>query len=182
MRGVHRRSSQNRESVSKLATATTVFLVATLPVAAGQTTFNPSIAMGSGYTNNVEYLGEPDDSTGDTVTTATFVLPVVHQQYRGALRLTYRTGWYLYGDESQNDSNQQSLTFGLNRTTRRRSTWTVASRYFKTEEQQASPILPTEITPAAASQVQEWLVRVPHPRRRGLLQHTASPSLFDLHE
>jgi hypothetical protein len=133
--------------LSRLVAAASVFLVAALPAGAQRTTFNPSISIGSSYTDNVGYLDEPGGNTEDTVTTARLVLPLVHQQDRGAMRLTYRTGWFLYGDESQNDSNEQSLTFGLNRKTRRRSTWTVTSRYLKTEEQQTSPILPTEITP-----------------------------------
>lgn len=131
----------------KLAAATAIFVLAAVPASAQRTTFNPSLALGSLYSDNVDYLDVPGDDSGDTVTRARLVLPLVRRQDQGAVQLSYEIGRNTYTKENQNDNTEQSATFRFDRTTRRRSTWTVTSRYLKTQEQRAFSTLPTEITP-----------------------------------
>ena len=134
--------------MSKLAAATTLFLVAALPAAdAQQTTFNPSVSFGFAYTDNVDYLDQAGATTGDTGATFGAVLPLVRKINQGSLRLTYDVGTIAYQDESQFDTTNHLASFDFYRESRREATWRVSTRYAKTDQQRTSPILPTEILP-----------------------------------
>jgi hypothetical protein len=124
-----------------------VVLVAFPPTRAQSTVFNPSVSVGAWRTNNVSYLGQPGVGTGDTVSSISLLLPLLLQQDRGAVRLDYRTGWFQYQEQRQFNSNEQDLLLGFDRTTRRRATWRIFCNYVRSDEQQASPLLPSQIPP-----------------------------------
>jgi hypothetical protein len=86
-----------------------IALVATA-VPAAQDTFNWSIELGGGYTDNVEYSA---DQVSDHYRAVRLTLPYVHRTESQRLSLSYRPGYVRYREAETLDHDEHRLTFDL---------------------------------------------------------------------
>jgi hypothetical protein len=126
------------------------------PAAAQRTRFNPSISVGAGRTDNVEYTAV--EETSDTVAHVTAALPVERAWRTGTFRFAYEPSFFKYDSTTSLDRFEHHATAGWNRSFGRRTRLDLSADFSRTQQQglrlpgpdQAPPDEPAPVVPPDA--------------------------------
>ncbi len=100
---------------------------------AQRTTFNPSINVGAGYTDNIAY--EDENERSDTSSRIELDLPVSRQWDSGSMEFYYRPSYTTQRDEDDFDRDEHRLGFNTTSVIDRRTNWGFSAAYSKTQVQ-----------------------------------------------
>ena len=104
-----------------------------IPSVAQRTTFDPQVALGIRYTDNVAFVGEEDAS--DSVLRFALTLPVVRQTKKSSFSFTYSPYIVRHQDFGELDHDGHRLSLGLAHQPSPRSSLEVNASYARTQEQ-----------------------------------------------
>ena len=131
----------------RLVAAVAFGAICVTPALAQKTTFNPSLSVGVGYTNNLNYAGEVTEDSGDVSAGLGVRLPLNRGLRNGSVNLSYFGKISLYQTNSDVDNVSHRLHLNYSHRTRRGSQFRASARYVRTQEQFDSVLLPEGIKP-----------------------------------
>ena len=110
-------------------------LIVALPAAAKQTSFYPSLSLEAGHTDNLAFVGEPNEATSTNLMRLLADLPWTWRFTRSDLDLTYRPALYRYPDAHALDRDEHRLRVDYDRLVEHRSSLSVRSTFSLTQLQ-----------------------------------------------
>jgi hypothetical protein len=122
-------------AAARIFAVCTVGVWVPLATLAQKTTFNPSITVEQGYSDNVQYIDVPDEKVSDTTTAVGIDLPVTRQLKRGDLSFNYSAAYSQSSRFDELDHGQHRVGVGVGYDTSRLAHLRFDATFVKSQQQ-----------------------------------------------
>ncbi len=126
--------AQMRRASERVVLALGILLVSAAIPATAQTSFNPAITIGSFYTNNYTFVGEPGGDKASSGYSLGLALPLLTQTRNGSFSAMYSTNYESFSDVDL-DNGRHFFNFALNNNKSRETKLRLHLRYNLTQDQ-----------------------------------------------